>query len=172
MVSNCLKNKTSFVVVTALLKSDVQSKAGFEFSNVGTLVNIVDADITDVGMLTIRCIGQHRVKIDSFTQQSDGLVIGVVADIPDDLSVNIPEDLISLSNVLRQLFVSFNSQNLKPNNLPEAESYQFDDSTWVGNRWIDLLDLPLLQKLRLMQMDSPILRLELIQDILEANKIV
>ncbi len=172
MVSNCLKNRSSFVVVTALPKSDVQSKGDFEFSSVGTLVNIVDADITDIGMLTIRCVGQHRVKIDSFTQQSDGLVIGEVADIPDDLSVNIPEDLILLSNVLQQLFASVNAQSLKPNNLPDVGSYQFDDSTWVGNRWIDVLDLPLLQKLRLMQMDSPIVRLELIQDILEANKLI
>jgi len=56
--------------------------------------------------------------------------------------------------------------------MPIVESYQFEGVFWVGNRWIEMLDMPLLQKQRLMQMTSPILRLELIQDFLEENKIV
>jgi Lon protease-like protein len=46
---------------------------------------------------------------------------------------------------------------------------KFDDAAWVANRWVELLDLPLLQKQRLMQLDSPILRLELINDILDKD---
>ena len=55
--------------------------------------------------------------------------------------------------------------------MPIVEPYQFDNAAWVANRWVELLDLPLLQKQRLMQMEGPILRLELIQDILDANKV-
>jgi Lon protease-like protein len=42
--------------------------------------------------------------------------------------------------------------------------YEYEDATWVSNRWVELLDIPLIDKQRLMQIDSPIVRLELIND--------
>lgn len=44
--------------------------------------------------------------------------------------------------------------------------YKLDDTNWFVNRWVELLDLSLLEKQRLMQLHSPIVRLELIQDVL------
>lgn len=172
MVSNCLKNKSSFAIVTILPEGETDPEGNFPFANIGTLLNIVDADVTTVGLMTISCMGHHRVKIDSFTQQPDGLVIGEVTDIPNDLSMPIPEDLNLSVRVLKQLLESLDAQNLTPTNMPTVEFYQFEDVSWVANRWIEMLDMPVLQKQRLMQMESPILRLELIQDFLEANKIV
>ncbi|WP_049769969.1 hypothetical protein [Methylotenera versatilis] len=60
-------------------------------------------------------------------------------------------------------------QNIPTENLPVIEPYKLEGASWVANRWVELLDLPLLQKQRLMQLDSPILRLELIHDILDAG---
>ena len=51
--------------------------------------------------------------------------------------------------------------------MPIIKPYKLQDAAWVANRWVELLDLTLLQKHRLMQLDSPILRLELIHDILD-----
>ena len=171
MVRDCLRNKSSFAIVTILLEGETDPQANFPFANIGTLVNIVDADVTAVGMIMIRCVGQHRVNVDSFTQQPDGLVIGRVSDIPNDVSLAVPEDLNSAVNVLKQLVKTLTNQNLPESSMPIVKPYQFDNAAWVSNRWVELLDLPLLQKQRLMQMASPILRLELIQDILDANKL-
>ena len=171
MVRDCLRNKSSFAIVTILLEGETDPQANFPFANIGTLVNIVDADVTAVGMIMIRCVGQHRVNVDSFTQQPDGLVIGRVSDIPNDVSLTVPEDLNSAVNVLKQLVKTLTNQNLPESSMPIVKPYQFDNAAWVSNRWVELLDLPLLQKQRLMQMASPILRLELIQDILDANKL-
>ena len=171
MVRDCLRNKSSFAIVTILPEGETDAEGTFPFANVGTLVNIVDADVTTVGLMTINCVGQHRVKIDSFTQEADGLVIGEVRDIPNDLPMPTPEDLNLSIKVLKQLLDSLADQNLSPSNMPPVESCEFENACWVANRWIEILDLPLVQKQRLMQMESPILRLELIQDCLEANKI-
>ena len=171
MVRDCLRNKSSFAIVTILLEGETDPQANFPFANIGTLVNIVDADVTAVGMIMIRCVGQHRVNVDSFTQQPDGLVIGRVSDIPNDVSLAVPEDLNSAVDVLKQLVKTLTNQNLPESSMPIVKPYQFDNAAWVSNRWVELLDLPLLQKQRLMQMASPILRLELIQDILDANKL-
>ena len=172
MVRDCLRNKSSFAIVTILPEGETDLEGNFPFAKVGTLVNIVDADVTTVGLIMIRCVGQHRVKIDSFSQQADGLVIGEIRDIPNDLPMPIPEDLNLSIRVLKQLLDSLANQNLLPSNMPTVESYQFENASWVANRWIEILDLPLVQKQRFLQMESPILRLELIQDFLEANKIV
>lgn len=171
MVRNCLRNNTSFAIVTILKEGEKESNNNFTFANVATVIKIADADVTTVGLITIVGIGEHRVNIQSHTQQADGLFIGQVTDIPNDLAMPIPEDLMLTQQVLKQLITTLTEQYSDLKNLPIAEPYDFDNAAWVDNRWVEILDLPLLQKHRLMQMDSPILRLELIHDILYANKL-
>lgn len=81
MVRNCLRHKSSFAVVSILPEGKADPEGNFPFANVGTLVDITDADVTTVGLMMINCVGQRRVKIDSFTQKKDGLLIGEVAYI-------------------------------------------------------------------------------------------
>ena len=171
MVRDCLRNKTSFAIVTILPEGATDLASNFPFANIGTLVNILDADVTAIGLIMIRCVGQHRVKIHSFAQEADGLVVGQVSDVPNDVSIPVPEDLNPSVKVLKQLLKTLADQDLSPKNMPVVKPYEFENAVWVSNRWVELLNLPLLQKQRLMQMESPILRLELIQDILDANKI-
>lgn len=168
MVRNCLRNNSSFAVVTVFQDGDTDPQANFQLANVGTVVDILEADVTTVGLMMIRCLGQRRVKINSYKQQPDGLLIGEVDDIANDLELPIPEDLQTTSTELQRLVESSLSQNISKEDLPFIEPYKFNDASWVANRWIELLDLPLLQKQRLMQLDSSILRLELIHDILDA----
>jgi hypothetical protein len=169
MARNCLRNKSSFAVVTVLPEGETDPQSNFPFASVGTLVDIVDADVATVGLMMIRCVGQRRVNVDSFTEQKDGLLIGEVTDIANDLELPIPEDLQITSIGLKRLLESLPEQNVSAENFPVIEPYKLDDASWVANRWVELLDLPLLQKHRLMQLDSPILRLELIHDILDVG---
>lgn len=169
MVKNCLKHRTGFAVVAALPESLTNAEDHFPFANVGTLVQITEADVTTVGLMMIQCIGQHRVKVHAFQQQADGLLVGEVSDIANDSAYPIPDDLKITSVSLERLLISLPKQGVQLSDIPVLEPYQFDDAAWVANRWLELLDLPLLQKQRLMQLDSPILRLEMIHDILEVG---
>ena len=54
--------------------------------------------------------------------------------------------------------------------LPIAEPYQLDDCGWVANRWSELLPLPAELKQRLMELDSPVMRLELVSDLLARTR--
>lgn len=166
MVKKCLRNQSSFAIV-ALLPQDENNKGHqFPFEEVGTLVEIVDADVTTVGLMSIRCIGHHRIKVKSYTQQADGLLIGEVVDIANDAVLPVPEDLEMTSQSLKRLIEALPSLNISADNIPVVKPYKFDDASWVSNRWVELMDLPLIQKQRLMQLDSPIVRLELIHDML------
>lgn len=171
MVKSCLRNKTAFCIVAAVPEKIVKSDGNLPFASIGTLMNINNADVTTVGLMMIDCIGQHRIKIHSFTQQTDGLVIGNLSDISNDLEVPIPDDLKIVSSQLQRLIESFSNQGVLPDEVPIVKPYQYNDASWVSNRWVELLDLPLLEKQRLMQLDSPIVRLELIYDLLDLSYI-
>ena len=166
MVKSCLRNKTSFAIVAVMPEEEAKLEGNFPFASTGTLVDITNADVTTVGLMMIHCVGQHRVKVHAFAQQADGLLIGEVSDIANDIASPIPEDLNIVSASLKRLLESLPSQGVLLADIPIIEPYQFNDASWVANRWVELLDLPLLQKQRLMQLDSPIVRLELIYDIL------
>lgn len=166
MVKNCLRNKSSFAIVTVLPEAETDPNEVFPFANIGTLFEIKEADVTTVGLMTIRCVGHHRVKVNSFTQQADGLFIGEVVDIANDIALAVPDDLEIISSSLKRLLQTLPDQGILPIDMPMIEPYHFDDASWVSNRWVELLNLPLIQKQRLMQLNSPLVRLELIHDIL------
>lgn len=166
MVKRCLRDQSPFAIVALLPQTGNNKGHQFPFEEVGTLVEIVDADVTTVGLMSIRCIGRHRIKVKSYTQQADGLLIGEVVDIANDAVLPVPEDLEMTSQSLKRLIESLPSLNISADKIPVVKPYKFDDASWVSNRWVELMDLPLIQKQRLMQLDSPIVRLELIHDML------
>ncbi len=169
MVRDCLRNKSYFVVATESPKGEADLDADFPFADIGTVVKIIDMDVTTVGLMLICCVGEKRVKINSFEQQTDGLVMGKVTDIPNEPNLPIPENLWDTSRWLKKLLESLPEQQVSPEQMPVIKPYQLEDASWVSNRWVELLDLPLLQKQRLMQLESPILRLKLIHDILDVD---
>jgi len=171
MVKSCLRNKTSFGIVAIAPDKTTKPDGNLPFASIGTIMNITNADVTTIGLMMITCIGQHRIKIHSFTQQTDGLLIGNLSDISNDLIIPIPDDLKIVSSHLQRLIESFSNQGVLPSDIPIAEPYRYNDASWVSNRWVELLDLPLLDKQRLMQLDSPIVRLELIHDLLDLSDI-
>jgi len=161
MVKNCLRNNSAFCIVAAAPDNKLP------FASIGTVMKISHADVTTVGLMMIDCIGQHRIKIHSFTQQADGLLIGDISDIANDCEIAITVDLQILSTRLQKLIESFADQGVSPSDFPIVKPYQYHDAAWVANRWVELLELPLLEKQRLMQLDSPIVRLELLHDLLD-----
>lgn len=171
MVRACIKNNSMFVIVAVLPDGVTDSDGYLSFAHIGTTVKIVDGDVDvdTTGLMMIQCVGINRVKVESFYQQPDGLVIGVIEDIPNDLPMSIPKDLEFSKQKLIQLLESWNQNNIVTVPKPVSEPYYYESASWVANRWVELLDLPLLEKQRLMQLDCSITRLELIQDILEEN---
>jgi uncharacterized protein len=93
MVKKCLRNKSSFAIVAVMPEGTTDKDGNFPFANVGTSFKIIDADVDTVGLMQIRCLGQHRVKVESFEQLPDGLIVGQVKDIPNDIELPIPDDL-------------------------------------------------------------------------------
>ena len=169
MVTSCIKNQLPFGVVAVdddayPLKADT-----LPFAHVGTLANIVHVDVPQTGLMHIRCEGQQRFRVKSAHQQSDTLWVGEVELIKDDVELAVPDDLVATSDSLHQLINALIKQGVAEPDIPILKPYRFDDCGRVANRWCELLNLPLKQKQRMLELDSPLIRLELVNDMFASS---
>ena len=62
-------------------------------------------------------------------------------------------------------------QRIKPPDILLTTPEQLGDCGWVANRWCELLPVPQELKQQLMQLDNPLVRLELVADVLDRTGI-
>ena len=99
-----------------------------------------------------------------------GLWIADVEQIPDDLPTPVPEHLAATAQLLAPVLASLRErQGASAGAAATAE--QLADSGWVANRWCELLPMPMDLKQRMMKLDNPLVRLELVADMLESTGI-
>ncbi|WP_434355272.1 LON peptidase substrate-binding domain-containing protein [Parasalinivibrio latis] len=101
----------------------------------GTLVDIIDFETLEDGLLGITIQGRHRVRITSASQQSDKLWVSgldILSDWAEEKSTGDCEDI---TNGLRQVFTAY------PNHGHQYEATHFDSITWVCQRWLEVLPL-------------------------------
>lgn len=176
MIGKCHKTGAPFGVVSLTEGSEVRrpdhaepSGDGFAheaFSSVGTLATITEFAAPQAGLMVIRCIGTQRFTISSSEKMKHGLWIANVTRQDDDIAVQIPEDLQDAADALGKLIQTLQSRGVPAGQMPVLAPHRLDDCGWVANRWCELLPIPLELKQRLMELDNPLLRLELVGDIL------
>jgi uncharacterized protein len=179
MIGRCHKAGAPFGVVCLSEGSEVRridpasppTGDGFArevFHPVGTLAHIESLERPQPGLMMIRCRGLQRFHVTRRSQLPHGLwVADVQLDEPEAV-VPLPDHLVHTRDALQRLLQ--NLQERDPGNLdqlPLQAPYQWDDSGWVANRWAELLPAPAELKQRLMTLDSPVLRLELVSDLLD-----
>ena len=185
MIGKCQKTGAPFGVVSLTAGAEVRKPqpdqsagkstgdgfANEEFCDTGTLATITEFSIPQPGLMVIRCVGAQRFKISNREKLKHGLWIADVERIDEDMAVYVPEDLKPCANALGKLIKSLQQRSVPDDQMPLLPPYQLDDCGWVANRWCELLPLPLEMKQRLMELDNPLVRLELISDILERTGI-
>ncbi|MDI1245645.1 MAG: LON peptidase substrate-binding domain-containing protein [Rhodoferax sp.] len=181
MVSKCAKAGTPFGVVTLARGSEVRlaasdaaggdSSGQAVFHPVGTLARITHLSRPQPGLIMISCTGTQRFELAQPELLKHGLWVGKARLLPDDQSVPIPEDLLPVASALARVLDTLKAQGVTPEQMPIQPPYGLHDCAWVANRWCDLLPMALAQKQRLMTLDNPLLRLELVSDLLERNGI-
>ncbi|MDD2926847.1 LON peptidase substrate-binding domain-containing protein [Rhodoferax sp.] len=137
----------------------------------GTLARITALSRPQPGLMLIKCSGLQRFGIQRQEQLKHGLWMADVTLLPDDQPVPIPGDLQPVAATLKRVINTLHAQNTAPDQMPIQPPYQLNDCAWVANRWCELLPLPLELKHRLMLLDNPLVRLELVSDLLERHGI-
>ena len=138
------------------------------FYPVGTLARIERLERPRPGLLMIHCRGQQRFHATASHQLPHGLWVADVRLDEAEPVVPVPEDLASTRDALQRLLRNLRKREPQSmNELPLQPPYRWDDSGWVANRWTELLPVPAELKHRLMTLDNPLLRLELVSDLLD-----
>ena len=138
-----------------------------QFHDMGTLAAIEQMQAPQPGLITLQCRGAARFRITHRSHLPHGLWVADVEQLPGDPHVPVPDDLQRTARVLAQVLASLRAREAGagPHAVPTPE--QLQDCGWVANRWCELLPLPADRKQRLMTLDNPLVRLELVGDMLE-----
>ena len=182
MIGKCHKLGAPFGVVALTQGAEVQRPAGAgptgdafaneSFEAVGTLATITEFSTPQPGLMVVRCTGSLRFKLTRREKLKHGLWIGDVTYLQADQAITIPPDLRGIANALGKLIKSLQERDVAAGQMPFEPPYLLDDCAWVANRWCELLSLPLAHQQRLMELDNPLLRLELVGDMLERSGIL
>lgn len=173
MVRKCHAAGAPFGVVALTTGTEVrQAGAAPEtFEAVGTLATILHLDTTQPNLLTMQCAGQQRFRITRRERLVHGLWIADVQGMADDSAVPIPPDLQAAAHMLGQLLQTLRERGDPAHASTAPTPAQLADCSWVANRWCELLPLPLAHKQQLMELDNPLIRLELVGDFLTQSGI-
>jgi len=181
MIGKCFQAQAPFGIVTLKQGSEVRQAPGVEandnpaeqeiFYLTGTLARITSLSRPRPGLILVQCTGQQRFEITRHELLRLGLWVAHVNLIPDDQRVPVPDDLQPVARTLARVINTLQAQGTAPEQMPIQPPYLLDDCAWVANRWCELLPMTPELKNRLMTLDNPLVRLELVSDLLERNGI-
>ena len=166
MVRQCERDHSEFVLVTLVRGREVRAPgdAPEQFEPVGCRLRLERVESAQPGLLHIWCRATERVRVHRPQQRADGLWLGEIEALPAPAAIPIPESLISLRATIIRTLQQLQAQALPVP--PWPEPWLLDDCHWLSCRWGDLLNLPSDMRYRLFGLDDPLLRLELIHDLL------
>jgi Lon protease-like protein len=170
LVKRCIAKGEEFGVVSLLDGSEVRlPEQHATLSAAGTMARILDWSAPLPGLLQISCIGTTRFQVKAAEQLKHGLWMAEVDEVAEDMVVPIPSEQQDVANALGALIRSLQKKQISTANMSLAPPYRLDEAGWVANRWCELLRLDLEEKQRLLLQENPVLRLELVQDVLSEN---
>lgn len=177
MIGRCHREGTCFGVVGLTAGSEVRRRlpdddggdgfAAEDFHDVGTLARIEVLERPQPGLMLIRCIGARRFRLHTRELLRHGLWTGDVELLPVDPPMAVPDDLEPVVETLREVIRQIGARGADAGSMPLQAPYRFHDCGWVANRWAELLPADVALKQRLMALESPLLRLELVADVIE-----
>mgnify|MGYP003703789075 CR=1 FL=1 len=172
LMQRCEREGQPFGVVTLRSGQEVRRAPGAPgaaapaetLADVGTLAHLTQVVRPQAGLMFVMARGGQRFKLEAARQLPHGLWMGDVALLPDDVVVPLPDELAELGPRLRTLLQTIERAEGLPTPIPEADDACWQQAGWVANRWAERLPLLPPDRLRLMQLDNPVWRLELVAE--------
>ncbi|WP_417227985.1 LON peptidase substrate-binding domain-containing protein [Amphritea sp.] len=156
MVKECLADNSPFVV----LQTRDATSPDSDFYPLGTRAIISDWQPLANQMIGIQVQGQQRVRVTDIDQATDGLLQGYIEILADNSSINLEEQSAKLEMICAHLqqhsLLSFDASRI---NVDTAELFSFQLAS--------LLPFSGADKQRLLEITSPLERLELMATLLK-----
>ncbi len=144
----------------------MQAQAPSEtFAKVGTLATLAQVEHPRPGLMFVLVEGGQRFEIEQTQLLPHGLWTALVRLIPDDLPAPLPVEHAALPGRLQRLLRAMAEDGLEPGPPPPSpDNPCWLDAGWLANRWAERLPLPADERQRMMSLDNPLWRLDLVAE--------
>jgi Lon protease-like protein len=158
MISRCMKESVPFGVV---MLSDGVEVGGQQVTTegTGTLATICDWYQGNDGLLGITALGVDRFRLLATQREDDGLYMAEIEILRAEPEVSLPPQYILMADLLRAIIEDLGR-------LYETVEKHYDDASWVGFRFAEILPLDLASKQYCLELKSAVTRLEYLQPLL------
>lgn len=168
LMKRCERSGEPFGVVCLLSGHEVR-RAGpateaESLAPIGTLARLERIAHPRPGLVLIEARGAQRFRLDSTQQLPHGLWTGAAQVLPDDAPTPVPPELASLGPRLQGVFKALSAREGAPPPPAPPDDPRWHDAGWLANRWAERLPVPLEERQRLMSLDNPLWRLELVAE--------
>lgn len=132
---------------------------------VGTLATIGNWEMEQLGILMITAHGGRRFRIIETSIGAHNQLEASVELLAETGPTPLPPERQRLLPLLRRV-----AEDLGNERLPEP--HRFDEAEWVGFRIIEVLPIQNLAKQKLLELDDPLARLEILEKYLDQRKLL
>lgn len=168
LMKRCERSGEPFGVVCLQSGQEVRRAAqptGAEtLAPIGTLATLERVAHPRAGLILIEARGTQRFRLDSTELLPHGLWTGAAQVLPADAQANVPPELASLGPRLQGVLQAMAARDGAQALPAPPDDPRWQDAGWLANRWAERLPLPLDERQRLMSLDNPLWRLELVAE--------
>ncbi|NJD26596.1 MAG: peptidase S16 [Betaproteobacteria bacterium] len=163
MAAACLKDGSPFGVCLIAEGGEVGAPAVPH--PVGTLAAIETWEMEQLGILLVAARGGRRFRILESTIGAGNLLEAKVELLADPPATPFPGDRQRLLPLLMRIVAEAGRERV-------PEPHRFDDASWAGYRITEVLPIQNLAKLKLLELDDPLARLEVLERFLDQRKLL
>ena len=163
MAAACMKENKAFGI--CLIDEGGETGTAAKPHRVGTLAKIIDWEMEQLGILQVTTQGERRFRIIDQEIGPNQSLSAMVEIIPDNGPLPLPVERQKLLPLLQRVIKDLGSERIPlPHRLDEAE--------WVGYRITEVLPIQNLAKQKLLELEDPIARLEILEKYLSQRKLL
>lgn len=163
MAAACMKDGTPFGVCLIASGKEVGDVAVPH--RIGTLAHIDSGDMPQLGILMLDVRGGRRFRIVAQSVDAGGLLRAQVELLDEPARQDVPAAQQGLLPLLQKI-----AGDLGLEKMPEPHA--FDDAAWVGYRLTEIVPVQPLAKQKLLELQDPVSRLEILHTYLVQRKLV
>jgi len=153
LVKDCFRHESAFGI--CLIAEGAEVGAPALPHKVGTQARIVAWDMTQPGILNITVRGGERFRILSSEAGREGLLQARVEPVAAEAEMPVPAALAALVPLLQAMVADAGAEHF-------PEPHRFEDAAWVGYRFCELLPIPAIARQKLLELEDPLSRLEIV----------
>ena len=163
MAAACMKDNSPFGICLIAKGNEVGATA--EPHAVGTLATIGNWEMEQLGILMITAIGERRFRIIETCIGPANLLEASVELLAEPGPTPLPPERQRLVPLLRRIVDDLGNERL-------PEPHRYDEAEWVGYRITEVLPIQNLAKQKLLELDDPLARLEILEKYLDQRKLL